>query len=522
MIRNPLRNPWIVLVALAGLFVAAYWIPLRTMVQTWMTNDDYSYGFLIPVVSAYLFWDMRGRRKTLRVENSWAVLPLVVLFILVSVYGILGSSGNVSMPAIPVLIVLFIAFCFGVKTLKRFILPIGFLVFMVPLPGFLDRTIGVFLKSVSSQVGGMIIRWSGLSVHVSGNVIDLGVTQLQVVDACSGLRFVFPLLALGVVYAHFFEKTRWKQVVCVAATIPIAILTNALRIGITGILTHYFGTEVAQGFFHDFSGWVIFMVAFAFLFLLGRLLRLIPSRGIGREASRVAPADSPSSPPARWTRGNRASVVSAALLAAVSVLTFHTSVLPPFQIKGGFQGFPLSIDAWQGRAGAIDAEIIDLSGAEDAFSATYTNDRGEAVNLYVGYRGSAYLENENYFHSPTVCLPASGWKTTEVSTWTIPDVPEFNRIKTTRMIIENMGEKQLVYFWFQTKDKATHDKNINRFHLAMSAIQGRNTHVLFLRLITPFGDSDRLDAAQERLAGFTRSLMPALVSFLEQNQEPVS
>ena len=148
---------------------------------------------------------------------------------------------------------------------------------MVPVPAVLERTIGVFLKSVSSKMGGALIGLAGVSVHVSGNIIDIGATQLQVVDACSGLRYLFPLIALGILYAYFFEKVLWKRVVCVLATIPLAILMNALRIGITGILAKYLGVATAQGFFHGFSGWLMFVAAFVLPVPVGPFTAPLPA-----------------------------------------------------------------------------------------------------------------------------------------------------------------------------------------------------------------------------------------------------
>ncbi|SLM30613.1 Eight transmembrane protein EpsH (fragment) [Desulfamplus magnetovallimortis] len=245
-------------------FIAAYWVPLSSLVNTWMTNDDYSYGILIPFISFYLVWEKRDQLRHIPVKIFLPALPLLFLFILVSLYGVLGSSGHVARPALPALIFLFALFCFGMAITKQILLPLVFFVFMIPLPTILDRTIGVFLKSLSSQLGGMMLRLLGYSVHVSGNIIDLGVTQLQVVDACSGLRFLFPLIALGIIYAYYFEKTLWKRILLVLSTIPIAIFSNVLRIAITGVLTYNYGTEMAEGFFHDFEGWVIFMAAFFF------------------------------------------------------------------------------------------------------------------------------------------------------------------------------------------------------------------------------------------------------------------
>lgn len=512
-----LQNPWFKAFGLLILFVAAYWIPFKGIVNTWWTNEDYSYGFLIPIISVYLLWDKRSGLGDLQVKSSWSMLPPLVFFILLSIYGTLGSSPHISRPAIPILIILFAAFCFGVEAVKRLILPLGFLVFMVPLPSILDRTFGVFLKAVSSKLGGIIIRMCGLSVHVSGNVIDLGVTQLQVVDACSGLRFVFPLLALGVLYAYFFERVAWKRVFCVFSTIPIAVLTNGLRIGITGVLTYIYGSEVAQGFFHGFSGWAIFMVAFAFLFILGRFLRLLPPKGIGGGVSGIPEAALEDVPVVR-SRNNGAFLVSILLLLIVGGLSWSTKALPALPIKGGIGSFPLAFADWRGQDAPLDPDIIVRSGAEDAFSALYKNIKYGEVSLYLGYRETAFLENQNFFHTPTVCLPASGWKTEETSTHKIADVPGFEDLTVTKMIIDRMGTKQLVYFWFQTKNKATHDKNVNRFHLALHAIQRDNTHDLFIRSITPVKPKERIEDVEERLDLFVRDMMRALLDFLADRQ----
>ena len=259
------RDARMQLFLLLPLFIAAYWIPLRSMVHVWMSNEDYSYGFIIPVVSAYLLWEKRSILKNAHIESSWRIFPFLVVAVALSLYGILGSSGNISMPAVPLLIILFAAFVFGSEAVKKLLLPLGFLFFMVPVPASIDRSLGVFLKAVSTKLGGAAISLCDIPVNISGNIIDLGVTRLQVVDACSGMRFLFPLMALGVLYAYFFERVMWKRIVCVIATMPIAVFTNGLRIGITGILTNYYGKEAAEGFFHDFEGWAIFMVAFFFL-----------------------------------------------------------------------------------------------------------------------------------------------------------------------------------------------------------------------------------------------------------------
>jgi exosortase D (VPLPA-CTERM-specific) len=501
------------------LFIAAYWVPLKSMALTWYKNEDYSYGFMIPLISAFLLWERRRELSELPIGSSMGVLPLLAAFVLLSLYGILGSSGNIAMPATPIVFLLVFAFCFGVEAARRLVLPLGFLFFMVPIPGFVERTIGIYLKSVSSKLGGKLIQMMGQTVYVSGNIIDLGVTKLQVVDACNGLRYIFPLLALGILYAYFFEKVPWKRIFCVLATIPIAILTNTLRIAITGLLIPQFGTEVAEGFFHGFSGWLIFLVAFAFLILLGRILRLFPPPQPVEAVT--APAADPQEGAALPARSNitRAFSISAAILVVVAALSLSTGSLPPVNIHGGIAGFPLAFVGWQGQSQLVDPEIIEESGAEEAFSGIYRSvGAGEVVSLYMGYRSTAFLATENFFHSPTVCLPASGLEVLEESTHIIAGVPHFNELTVSKMVIESMGDRQLVYFWFQTKDQTSHDKNINRFHLAMHAIKRDNTYDLFIRPITPIGRSETIESAEKRLDEFVREMMESLFKFLEEKQ----
>jgi exosortase D (VPLPA-CTERM-specific) len=514
--RSALENPGLLAGILFVLFVVAYWVPLRSMVNTWWTNEDYSYGFLIPIISLYLLWDRREVLRELTVGSSWVVFPVLFFFYLLALYGILGSSGNVAMPAVPIMVLLFTAFVFGLDAVRRLFLPLIFLVFMVPVPTVLERTIGVFLKTVSSKMGGALISLAGVSVHVSGNVIDIGVTQLQVVDACSGLRYLFPLIALGILYAYFFEKVPWKRVLCVLATIPIAILMNALRIGITGVLAKHLGVATAEGFFHGFSGWLLFLAAFACLFLLGRLLRLFPPHDVlsGKERAVKKPA---AFVPKGGSMG-KAFITSAVLLIITASFSLSTGSLPPVKIRGGLASFPLSLNGWQGQSQFIDPKIIQESGAEESFGGNYRNSKNDDVSLYMGYRSTAFMETENFFHTPTVCLPSQGWKEISTESRTIRNVPVFGNLPVTEMVIEQMGTKQLVYFWFQTKSRATEDKNVNRFHLSLHALTRDNTHDLFIRPILIIRKGESLDDARGRMDEFVRDFMGEMEKFLKEKQ----
>jgi EpsI family protein len=264
------------------------------------------------------------------------------------------------------------------------------------------------------------------------------------------------------------------------------------------------------------------MVAFGCLFVVGRILALFPPKekwwakkaneskdkkveqGSTKTVSRIA---------------NKAFYTSICLMAIVGILSLSAGVLPPVKIQGGLEKFPVSFAGWEGQSEIIDPEIVIASGAEESFSSFYQNVKQGPVSLYIGYRSTAFLSNENFFHSPTVCLPSSGWTILEETTRIIENVPQFGNMKVTQLIMEEMGKKQLVYFWFQTKNKATHDKNINRFHLTLHALRRDNTYDLFIRPITPIAPGESIESAQQRMDGFVRNMMGTLIKFFKENQE---
>ncbi|MBJ6724260.1 exosortase C-terminal domain/associated protein EpsI [Geomesophilobacter sediminis] len=495
------------------LFLVAYWPPLKGLAHVWQSNPEYSYGPLIPAISLYLLWKRREGLQAIESAPSWRVLPALGAALLLSLYGVLGSSGNIALPLIPVLLLLFAAFCFGIPLARRLIFPLGFTVFMIPIPAVLERTLGMYLKSVSTSLGESMVRACGLPVFVSGNLIDLGVIQLQVVDACNGLGYLFPLIALGVLYAGVFERTPWKRGCLVAATLPIAVAVNGLRLGVTGLLAHRFGRAAAEGFFHDFTGWVLFVVAFALLAAVGRLLALFPSSAVG--AAAAAPPLEPTAAPA----GNPPAApfaVGVLLLVVTAAFTLRTQALPPVQLKGGLASFPTEIGAWRGAALPSDAETVAASGAQDAYNGEYRDPAGRVVFLYLGYRGSAFLENENFFHSPTVCLPSGGYRVVTERQREIAGDPVWGRLRLTEMVIEGEGATMVVYFWFHTKSRVTGNKSVNRFHLTLHALARDNTYDLFVRPVAVVAPGESVADAEARLDRFVRELSRTERRFLAE------
>ncbi len=251
-----------------GAFVSLYYGVTYSMVLHWSADPNYSHGFLIPLISAYLLWERRDYFRTVEVRPSnWGIV--VLLFgLLMLVVGSVGAelfTMRVSMLVVMAGLVIFLG---GFNVLRVVALPLGYLIFMIPLPYIVYDAIAFPLKLFAAHNAVAFLKLVGIPVYREGNVIHLAQTTLEVADACSGIRSLISLIALGVALAYFAQKGWARRVIVVFMAVPIAILVNVMRVVVTGILAHYYGAEVATGFFHEFSGFLMFGVAMAMLVAL--------------------------------------------------------------------------------------------------------------------------------------------------------------------------------------------------------------------------------------------------------------
>jgi exosortase len=252
-----------------------YWPVLVSLVMQWDADPNYSHGFLIPVMAAYFVWERRTRLSRLVPQPSWWGFPLASLGLLMLGLGQVGAELFLQRFSLIVVIAGLVLLVLGRNVLKLWSFPIAFLIFMVPLPAIVLNAVAFPLQGFAAQTATSCLVALNIPVLREGNVISLAHTSLEVAEACSGIRSLMSLLALATTYAYFGERVMWKRWVLVAAAIPVAIAANAFRVTGTGVLAHYFGDEVAQGFYHDFSGWLVFVVAFVLLLGIGTALRRV-------------------------------------------------------------------------------------------------------------------------------------------------------------------------------------------------------------------------------------------------------
>jgi exosortase len=277
----------------AGLLVGAgflllYWRVIASLVRAWSTDDNYSHGFVIVPIALYFAWERRDRFAAAPIRPSLFGLVVVLGSMCLLMAGLLGAELFITRLSLLGTATGIILFLFGWRRLSVLIFPLAFLLLMIPLPAILFNQIAFPLQLTASRVGEFVITAANVPVLREGNLLVLPNTTLEVAEACSGIRSLVSLLTLGITFGYFADSRAWVRTLIALSTIPVAILSNGLRVAGTGIAAHRFGPAAAEGFFHEFSGWALFVVAFLMMLGLQRLLlRALPPP---RPAVAVAPA----------------------------------------------------------------------------------------------------------------------------------------------------------------------------------------------------------------------------------------
>ena len=262
-------------IPISGLLIVLYWEIAPGLVSDWYNDPDYSHGFLVPFLSAFFIWERWDDLKTAEIQPSLWGAALLGFGLLMLVIGLIGAELYTQRSSLIGVLAGLILLVGGWRILWLLKLPLAFLVFMIPLPAIVVNTIAFPLQLFAAKTASFCLFSLGIPVLREGNLITLAGTTLEVAEACSGLRSLLSLLALGTVYGYFSQTVQWKKFALVILSIPIAILANAVRVSGTGILAHFWGVEAAEGFYHTFEGWIVFIAAFVMLLTCGTVLSWI-------------------------------------------------------------------------------------------------------------------------------------------------------------------------------------------------------------------------------------------------------
>ncbi len=504
------------LIALAAIFVGLavlFWEAAGNLWFRWGQQQELSHSYFIPLISLWLVWSSRETVAKSIGGPSWAGVAIIAVAVLLLLLGQLTSIFLFQHLGIVVAIAGLVAGFGGFSLLRTVAAPVAFLFFAAPPPYWVITVLSFNFQQMSSILGVAMVEMMGIPVHLSGNIIDLGDYRLQVAEACSGLRYLFPFLSLGVMAAYMYRGPLWQRLAIVAATIPITIVMNSLRIAVTAALVQAYGAEHAEGALHFFEGWVVFLFCLAALFgmiaIFARTAR-----------PRVNPLDELTTPdlPLTAPRAERAGVapVAAAALALIAAgfgmsqaATVKSLVIPERQ---DFDGVLAEFDdSWTKDVRPIDPTVAEVLGADDTNVVNLSSPAGDVFNLYMAYLDAQ--RDGRSWHSPRQCIPGGGWKiarhTIEKTTTATGEPFAYNR-----MIIENSDSKQLVYYWYDQRGRKVANEFVMKFWLIVDAVTRKRSDGAMVRLITPVLDSMTVGEADAKLQGMQSRLQTFLPAYV--------
>ena len=513
---GPTRLQWALLAGVAVAALAAFGPGLRFMAASWQAVPEYSHGVMVPLVSAFLVWQQSDVLRSMKLRGVWSGLWLVAAAVAMGVLGELSAVRVISQYGF-VVAVFGVAVCsIGWRGTRVLAVPLGFLFFMVPLPQFVLREMSQQLQLWSSQIGVGLIRAFGISVFLEGNVIDLGSYKLQVADACSGLRYLFPLVVLGCLAARFFDAAPWKRVLLVAATVPLTIVTNSLRIGLIGVTVEHWGPQMAEGLLHDFEGWFMFMLCVALMVAGMSILARVGGRPQSLRAvfGLEFPEPIASGTPIRWRSNSLPTLTAMALLASAATVTLATSKREQIRPdRTSFDQLPMTLPGgWSGRPDHLDSDVLTTLALDDYVLTNYSVAGEPWVNFYSAYY--AMQSTGRSTHSPRNCMPGGGWRITELKETSVTPIgnaaASMASVTVNRAIIQRGDQRQLVYYWFDQRGRSLTDELKVKWFILQDSITRNRSDGALIRLVTPVTPSEDLAQADRRLSRFLGSIAPRL------------
>ncbi|NOX09300.1 MAG: VPLPA-CTERM-specific exosortase XrtD [Gammaproteobacteria bacterium] len=510
---------WALLVLSGLLMVVIYYDGLESMVTTWENQEEYGHGFIIPFITLFLIWQKSDQLEAIEFQPSWFGVGVVAFGLVLFFVGELAAIYTLIQYAFLFALFGVVLTILGRKAFAVILVPMLILLFMIPLPAFVLNNLSSELQLISSQIGVAVIRAMDISVYLEGNVIDLGAYKLQVVEACSGLNYLFPLMTLGFMAAYFFTGAWWKKAVIFLSTIPITVLMNSFRIGAIGVMVEYWGPEMAEGFLHDFEGWVVFMGCIAILMLEMWILAMIGKDKLPlREAFGLDfPAPTPDGAEIRVRKIPLQLYIALALLAGVSVLAATSSErveIEPTREKV-FYEFPRSFDGWTGRKGYLEQIYLDTLKLTDYAIIDYRAPDGGSVNFYSAY----YISQKKgaSIHSPKSCIPGGGWRIAEhnqhlIEGATIGGVP----LRVNRLVIKKGEIQQLVYYWFQQRGRIITNEYMMKWFLFWDALKMNRSDGALIRLTTSLSKGQDISIADRRLEAFSKKIAPLIPEYVPE------
>jgi len=514
---------WCMLAVVLAVLGYLYADSLRVLAQSWLQDDNYSHGPFIPLISLYLIWLRWNQLHRVVRHGAWWGLPVTAVGLVVYVAGEFAAMHAVIQLSLWVVIMGLLTCVIGLSGIRLLAFPLLYLLAAIPMPEFLQGELSNRLQLWSSALGIGCLQLIGVMAYREGNVIDLGPIQLQVVEACSGLRYLFPLTALTLLVAYLYRESLWKRVLLVLSSIPISILLNGFRIGTIGLLVETYGKSAADGFSHFFEGWIFFVASLGLLCAEMWLLARVGSTSSSPPFIELIgpPPDEPHRTASTFAVSHPAGRMSPVPILAGGVLLILAtlaapSVAPhefPSPARQSLLDFPLQLGEWAGVSSVMERQYLDALQLDDYVLADYSTVEKAPVNLYVAYYLSPKKGRSS--HSPRQCIPGGGWEITSFEPLRLDQrVDRAKALEVNRLVIQKGGQKQIVYYWFKQRDRWITSEYGVKFFLFWDSLTRHRADGALVRLVSGVNASETeamVDGRLQTMAGLVTPLLERYV-----------
>jgi exosortase D (VPLPA-CTERM-specific) len=521
-------KPLIIAAALAFLYANV----LVKLGRDWWTDENYSHGLLVPFLIGYIVYlEFDNLKNAVGKPLVRTGLTAVLLALAMLLGGTLGAELFTQRISLILMLAGIVIYFFGAKILKLLVVPFVLLLLAIPIPQIVFNKIAFPLQIYASQMAIWGIRLFELPSVRKGNVIEIlpsGATQviaLEVVEACSGIRSLMTLVTLGLVLAYFTGSKRrldeggwfdflknfdfWRAVILMLAAIPFAILTNAARVTATGVFTYHFGRRATEGFWHDLSGWLVYIAALALLLLLNFGLNKIKQRK--SEAAAVQRSQFKLDEPFASNQQYSTWILIGVLLTGGISINWVSQRGEATIERQSLSNISTQIGDWRQKGNEIrfDEATEAVLRTSDYTMREYVSPKNRLANLYVGYYASQ--RTGATYHSPQNCLPGAGWVMKQPALVEIK-TPQGKNFTANKFIIENGAYNEVLIYWYQGRGRATASEYKDKINTVWDSILHRRSDGAMVRIMTSVGNSEA--AATEAaidLAAQTADTLPAFV-----------
>jgi exosortase D (VPLPA-CTERM-specific) len=511
------RSLWRWGILLAAI-VALYAEILYRLGSHWNADPNFSHGWLVPPFSFYVVWQMRQRLWNTPPSPHWFGLLVVVGALAQMVVGVLGAELFLSRTSLLFLLAGMIIFFWGWRHLRMLLFPWAFLFLMVPIPKIIFNQIAFPLQMFASKLATAQLELFNVPVLREGNVIQLPGMALEVVEACSGIRSLMSLVTLALIYGFFLESSLWRRALLALGAVPIAVFANAFRVTGTGLLGQYWDPDKAMGFFHDFSGWIIFVVSMFLLFGLHGLIRTVEKWFSKRTPKTVTTTTD--GPVEISVAAQERMTLTPAVLRLLVVLVVLGVTAPMIYAGRGEENlpphlpvseFPRQIGAWtQSKDYPMDEEVRAVLGDGDFLQRIYSATDRPFVDFFLAYFPTQ--RTGSTIHSPLNCIPGAGWAPIDHSRIQIPRGQTL--VTVNRYVIAKGDERQMVLYWYQSNGRVVASEYWAKLYLVADSIRLHRSDGALIRVITPVLRSEDLKKSEARAAEFATEVLQKLDPFI--------